>query len=1040
MRNLLIPIFFLLSSCAVGPKLPSDVASAVARDDMRVLRTEHIDLYYPDNEPRDRAHAFASRLEGCLTELRKRANATGATGGISGQRLQVIHPNLPFNNAFVSAPAGGDFFSVIPTHTTFDWSTELGIPLGQDYVACHELVHYVQFQQSFRFWGGINRIFGKTLSQQIGLDGWFVEGLATYYEQLLQPGTGRPTWPAWTGAFHAGVAQDGISGGDLSDLNRQYHWGNHYLVGSHFVAYLVYRYGEPKLWELVELQGKSFFFPFIVTRRFKRVYGRTLSELIDDFAADAKQRFPARPKPAAQRTVRPIGANGRYARALDGTEAVITSAMDAPTTLSLYSKNGTLLHSTRLTDVTPPRSLAVADPREISGLSFTEDGRHLYWVSIDQGPVYQAARLMHMEVASGRIRRVHDDLSGLGGSVSPHGAVYYFVRSDARGQSVRALDLQTDEQRTLYVAPPNTQISGPAVSPDGQRIVVSIFEGSYGLAVIDVHTGKRTHTLSIAGTALTSPSFADDGRIVFMAAKDRVFQAFVHELDTGLTTQVTQAPYLAMHARAGLGVVRFFNREGWEYTLDEVPLPARSVGSVGSAGMASPLPVAGLPADSAALPGSAAAGTTSQAGASATSVPNPGSTAELSNGPILPLPAPPSVTLSNATDSPYRAFPDVLIPTMRGPSLSLFAASSSGGGVVRNYPVVGIALLGSDPLGYHRWGLAGALQIGSLRASGAAAYLNAQLAPVFVMISASQLSYEQTLKREVDTDDDGEPDDEQRYRVVTEQREATLSVGVSLRTSYLASAFNVLDDYQSGNDPPTPDRRRLAGPSLLFAHDSLEYTPMSGPRRGFFTSLSGSLFPKKLSTLPFDLTDIAGDLSVYSPLPFSRRHTLSLSLRARALLHDAGNVRLLRVGGVSAYGDSLYSGPEGNDADWFAGVPEARRFSEPLRGYETFSFLTNQIGTAQLRYRYPFIIDAGVASSLGFLPSFFVREIDLELFGVAATTSTKRPEDFARLVAGAALTLSTRFYYVPLSVRYQLSQRFTDDNMLQHVLALGVGL
>ncbi len=1010
------------------PKLPTDVATAVARDDMRVLRTEHIDLYYPDNQPAERAYAFAARLEGCLTELRKRTTVASRGDGISQQRLQVIHPNLPFNNAFVNPPLAGDFFSVIPTHTTFDWSIELGIPLLQDYVACHELVHYVHFQQSFRFWGGVNRIFGHTVSQQIGLDGWFIEGLATYYEQLLQPGTGRPTWPAWTGAFHAGVAQDGISGGDLSDLNRQYHWGNHYLIGSHFVAYLVYRYGEPKLWELIALQGKSFFFPFIVTRRFKQVYGRTLSQLIDDFAADAKLRFPVREKPSTQHTVRKLGANGRYARALDGTEAVMTWAMDAPATVTLYSKHGEILHRVAMTDVTPPRTLAVADPRLVSGLSFSADGRSLFWVSIDQGPVYQAARLMQMDVTSGRIRRVHDDLSGQGGSISPDGSVYYFVRSDARGQALRALDLRTGTQRTLYAAGSNTQMAAPAVSPDGRRIVITVFEGSYGLAVIDASTGKRTHTLSFTGSALTDPSFTDDGRLLFVAAHEQVFQAFVHDLETGTTTQVTQVPYLALHARASLGVVRFLNRQGWQYTLDEVALPP-------------PLPPA--PAASVAtLPAAAdSQATASEANLSAPSSLEPGlQTNNLTNGPILPLPAPASVALSGVTDEPYRVFPELLIPTMRGPSLSFLGAAVSRSNTVRNGPILGVALLGSDPLGYHRWGLAGALQIGSYRASGAASYLNAQLAPVFVTLSASHLSYEQTVRNSVDTDGDGDPDLRRKSLVVTEQSEASLALGLALRTSYLQAGFNLLDDYQSDSEPPAPARRRLGGPSLLLAHDSLEYTPMSGPRRGFYTSLTGTVYPTGLSTLPFTLTDAAGDLALYSPLPFSKRHTLSLALRARALFYDDPSVRLLRVGGVSAYGDSLFDSPAGRDADWFEGVPQSRRFSEPLRGYETYSFLTNQIGAAQLQYRYPLIIDAGVASSLGFLPSFFVRQIDLALFGLAATTDTERPKDFARLVAGGALTLSTRFYYVPLSVRYQLAQRFTDDKALQHTVALGVGL
>ncbi len=997
-----IALLFLLltTACVVHPKLPTDVASAVARDEMRVLHTEHIDLYYPAAEGKERATAFAERLEGCLTELRKRA--LGRTG-LSQQRLQVIHPNLPFNNAFVSPPLGGDFFTVVPTHTTFDWTTELGVPMAQDYVACHELTHYVQFQQTLRFWGGLDRVVGSVWSPQLGLDAWFAEGLAVYYEQALQPSTGRPSWPAWIGAFHAGVAEDGISGGDLSDLNRQYHWGNHYLVGSHFIAYLVYRYGEPKLWELIDRQGRSFFFPFGVPSRFRRVYGRTLSQLIDDFAADAKQRFAPRPKPGDQRTIREVGANGRYARASNGIEAVITSAMDAPTTLTLYDANGTVLQSVRLTDVLPPRKLAFADPRLISGLSFNASGHDLYWVAIDQGPVYQAARLMHMVVASGHVERLVDDLSGTGGSVSPDGLSYYFVRNDVRGQSLRVFDLRTRAQRTLFAPSATSRLSPPTVSPDGTRLVAATFDGGYGLSVFDAHTGRRETTLSMQGSALTDPAFTDDGRLLFVAAEGNVFQVFVHDFATNQTSQVTRAPYLALHARGSQGVVRFFNRQGWQYTLDEVPLPPKAA------------PVATAPK------------------------PPPATVAGLTPGPIAVLPAPARLKLTRADDEPYRVFPALLIPTIRTPYFT-YATTQSANRATRGYPSIGAQLIGSDPLGYHRWGLEGALQVGTNRPSGAFSYINAQLAPLFVQLSISQLAYEQTVSQPLDTDGDGSADPGQGTRIVTRERQGWLSLGLVLRTTAIAASLAAIDDYQSDSEPYAPNRRRLGGPSLVLFHDSAERTAMGGPRRGFSSMLAGSLFPDELSSLTFTVTDVGGKLAVYSPLPFSRRHTLSLVLGARALLHEQSDVRLLRVGGTSVFGESLYSSSDQRGDGWFEGLPRSRHFSEPLRGYETLAFLTNQVGTAELSYVYPIIIDAGFASTLGFLPSFFVRQLDLELFGIAATLSSTRVRDEGKLAAGAAITFRTRFYLIPLSAQYQVAQRFTDDRALQHNVSLGLGL
>ena len=50
-----------------------------------------------------------------------------------------------------------------------------------------------------------------------GLESWFWEGLAVYYETKLQKGTGRLASLLWNGTFAAGVA-DGLGYGNYSKL------------------------------------------------------------------------------------------------------------------------------------------------------------------------------------------------------------------------------------------------------------------------------------------------------------------------------------------------------------------------------------------------------------------------------------------------------------------------------------------------------------------------------------------------------------------------------------------------------------------------------------------------------------------------------------------------------------------------------------------------------------------------------------------------------------------------------------------------------
>jgi hypothetical protein len=77
-------------------------------------------------------------------------------------------------------------------------------------------------------------------------------------------------------------------------------------------------------------------------------------------------------------------------------------------------------------------------------------------------------------------------------------------------------------------------------------------------------------------------------------------------------------------------------------------------------------------------------------------------------------------------------------------------------------------------------------------------------------------------------------------------------------------------------------------------------------------------------------------------------------------------------------------------------------------------------------------------SSCLLLPSFFVRQIELDGFGAFAwdTRSTSAPESWHNAARGS-LTLRTTFGPGALSFRYQLSRRLTDDRAWLHFVGIG---
>ncbi|HEY2730554.1 MAG TPA: hypothetical protein VGK52_11480 [Polyangia bacterium] len=83
---------------------------------------------------------------------------------------------------------------------------------------------------------------------------------------------------------------------------------------------------------------------------------------------------------------------------------------------------------------------------------------------------------------------------------------------------------------------------------------------------------------------------------------------------------------------------------------------------------------------------------------------------------------------------------------------------------------------------------------------------------------------------------------------------------------------------------------------------------------------------------------------------------------------------------------------------------------------------------------------AGSASTFVLLPSFFVRQLDLNLFANAALgarslgsfdTGASYHE-----AEGAALILSTVFGSTPLTLTYQISRRRTDDRGATQLVTL----
>ena len=990
-------------------RFPDDVQASLAHGELRRLETARFIIYYPAHR-RAEIDRFVVRAERCADTLR--ASATIHRGAWR-DKMVIAMPEVAFNNAFVEpAVAGYEQVALIPTMATFDFTTELGLPPDPGFIACHELVHYVNLQQTAGFWHYVNALFGDLYTPQIGYDPWFAEGLATHYEARLSPGVGRPTWPIFTGMFAAGYAGHHVGGGDMSALGRLAPVGHHYLVGTMFVRFLSERYGERPLWATIGDQASAVTGWFF-TGTFKTGFGVSFGGLLDQFDAWCATMFPVRQRPAAQRTVAAPGNDARYARGRDGTEAWVAEDVDVPPRLVVRDPGGAVVAEIGLVGVVPPRILAQAGPQLVSGLSVTADGREVWLTMIDAGATYQVPRLLRWRRGDRALTEMSRTL-GPGATIDPAGGTYYYCEVDGDRWSLAAWDVARDHRRIVVDMAPGTYVLGAQVSADGARLIANVWDGTAFVAwVIDAATGARLAELRGPGTAIWDASFTDDGRAMYLGVVDGRFQVVVDGV------AVSDAPYAVLAARSARGTVRFLNRDGWSWTLDEIaapggPAPAAPE-AVAPEAVASEVPAApgappALPSLAAPTPGS----------------PPPGLAPPGSRPPLTPAVAvvPPPAAPGVISDEPYSVWEHLLFPQLRSPSV--IAVTNDGA------PHLGAVLGGGDRLGMQRWSIAGYVQLpdgtdDQLHGGGEVAYLNMMLAPWRLLADAGFIDWVDAVA----TDTPGVTLAEQRRT-----RDASLSLARTWRgalTAALSAIYTRDIDHPPGEAAVT---RELGGPAASLVWSAAESTAYGGRRRSLYLRADTAYYPQALSSFAGDIADMRGAIVAIVPLPFGRRHTLGAWLRGRALL-VRDHTGLLQVGGDSGFGeiwtDSSRAEPPAFDD---TRIPPKRRFIESMRGYEDYAITTDRVAIADVWWGYPLIIDRGQAATLGFLPASFLRELDFELFATGAVDRLRQ----VHAAAGASLWLRLSLLRLPLAVGYQIARRVRDDDAVTQLVGIGFDL
>ena len=693
MRFVLAAVPLLAACASVSPRFSQDVATTFAQEHMRRLVTADVELYYPE-EYADQARRVAARASECLRALR----AHEVTQRDHGRALLFL-TSANFNNAYVGGQALGEpLHSVDPLSATWEMFDWYGLSVADPGdIACHEMFHYAHFEQIEGLWRYVNLIVGPIVPSQVFLERWFTEGVAEYYEGRIERASGRPHSPMYKGSFDSFVAARGgdLGGGDLNIFQRElYPSSGAYLTGLYFVEWLAKTYGEEKLWDLMELQGWSLFSPLGATLRFRAVYGASAGALLEQWQEDLKKHLVVRTRPADQRILRPdVGYLARIAtHSKSGTIAVVSVGVEEVPMLRIIAPNGSVAVERRLTRLTPDRDWVSAGPSDMSGLSFSDDGRFLFLLNddlIDRGDA--RAQIWKIDAATLDVVQVWQDVGrGMGGSVSPDGASFVFVEvPPSGGARIVERELVSGRTRVLLEVPPGIGLAAPSWNADETQLSLAMNEGHGWNVVLRAEDGTLRH-LTTDGAFNYAPRWADAHHLVFARLAGSYLQAHRIDIESGLIERLSDTPYGVMDPSPVPGGVAVVNRDGTHYSLDVVPDTAKQV-------------------------------------------------VEDAPQPAAPEPhqAEPLVVQE---DSAYSSLDHLFVPELRAPGVLLRLGSDEAGRPVLITSLYA-SLGGRDRLGHHNWAINAELDLPRLTSLVSVAYRNLQLAPWSITAQATREGY-----------------------------------------------------------------------------------------------------------------------------------------------------------------------------------------------------------------------------------------------------------------------------------------------------------
>ena len=486
-------------------------AEAATRYDPRLrfstISTRRFDIHFHQREEAI-ARRLASFVEAAAAEVDR---SVGAAVG----RVHVILVDqndlsngwatpLPYNTIEISAaPPASD--SIIGN--TSDWLRLVFI---------HEYTHVAHLSRAGGWINGLRRGFGRMplLFPNLYQPLWAIEGIATWQESAVTR-EGRVA----AGDFRllidrAGAAKrfdpiDRANGGNVD-------WpaGNGpYLYGGYFHDFLARKYGADSIHTLAAETGRRL--PYLGSRAYKKVFGRSLGQLWEDFEAAA--------------------ATGDSAA--NETRAVRLTHHGFQVSTPRYARDGRLFYSLatphafpalmELPRPDPAAPATPAEPRQVAtrylggAIGVTADRLIIDELELVQSVALQSD-LYSLDPQTGRRVRLTREARAGDPDVSPDGTTIVCTIQMVDRRALATMPIGASNAVTspqLLISETGIEFAAPRWSPDGRSLAAERRKlgGPAEIVLVDI-ASKEVRTLAAPGGRSGSPAWMPDGSHVLFAA------------------------------------------------------------------------------------------------------------------------------------------------------------------------------------------------------------------------------------------------------------------------------------------------------------------------------------------------------------------------------------------------------------------------------------------------------------------------------------------------------------------------------------------